>query len=250
MLQEMNEGVRAWDLMFAGQHDAAIRLMRDEYSGQFGDLSATFGLGRGYLWMGDYAAAWEHFDAVNRKQPRYSNSYYNMAGAAKWCMGEPRTAVEQWVEGCDCEYADAAGGADSPLLLFMASAFDPALITPKEAEKFLTIRADDQRVRYWLGPVVTYLLGRTDETTLRTKCTGVKPAGTVANNWLADFYVGVLQRANGSLADLTELMRRTAAVSPNDFTVGRRILGLKMLNAEYFIARHESAKAHGLGGTN
>ena len=243
MRQQMSrgEGVKAWDLMFAGQHEAAICLMRDKYAGRWGDLAATLGLGIGYLWIGDYAAAWEHFDAVNKQQPRYSNSYYNMAGAAKWCMREPRTAVEHWVEGCDCEYADFAGGVESPLLLFMASTFDPALITRKEAEKLLTVRANDQAIRHWPGPLGGYLLGRIDEATLRTKCTGVTPAGTVVNNWLADFYVGVLQRANGTLADLTDLMRRTAAVSPQDFTVARKVLSLKTLYAEFFIARHESA---------
>jgi lipoprotein NlpI len=228
--------------MSAGQHDAAIRLLRDEYERRPGNVPATLALGVGYLWIGDYAAAWEHFDAVNEKQPRYSNIYYNMAGAAKWCMGESQTAVKKWVEGCDCEYADFAGGVESPLLLFMASAFDPALITRKEAEKSLTVRADDQRVRYWPGPVAAYLLGRIDEATLRTDCVSVTPAGTAVHNWLADFYVGVLQLANGSLFDLTELMHRTVVVSAGDLAVDKRSVSMKTHYTEYFIARHELAR--------
>ena len=94
-------------------------------------------LGVAYLWLGDYTAAWDHFDAANRKYPKHSAAFYEMAATAKWCMGgfvRSGRAVD-W--RLDCDFADAAGGVRCPLQLFFASVVVPGVFSRAEAERLL-----------------------------------------------------------------------------------------------------------------
>ena len=84
-------------------------------------MSRIMQMGVAYLWLEDYAAAWEHFHAANQRYPKHSAIFHEMAGAAKWCLDEPNDAVNQWLAGLKCAYADSAGGVRCPLLLFTAS---------------------------------------------------------------------------------------------------------------------------------
>jgi hypothetical protein len=231
----------AWDLMYAGNHDEAICLMRDNYA-QRATMARTLGLGKAYLWLGDYSAAWEHFSDANRKRPGYCDGYYNMAGAAKWCVGDRHAAVQQWTEGCDCNYADGAGGVGAPLLLYAASILDPSSCDRSEAERLLVVRSRAPRIRNWPGPIAQYVLRIMDESALRQSCVEVNRSGTLVSLWLADFYVGLSQWAARGEGDLAQLMRKTAAIFPKDFTSGREALSLKLLHAEFFIARYEAAR--------
>ncbi len=72
--------------MLMGHRDEALRLMRDTYARASSGTSETIQLGVAYLWIGDYAAAWEHFDAANRRRPKDVDALYQLAGAAKWCL--------------------------------------------------------------------------------------------------------------------------------------------------------------------
>ncbi len=232
-----------WGLMFTGHHDEAVRLMRDAYL-QRTAIPETLGLGIAYLWLGDYVAAWEHFSRANQRDPGYSASYYNMAGMAKWCLGDRSIAVEQWLQGCDCEYADGAGGVESPLLLFAASIIAPGTFARSEAEKLLTVRANESRVQNWPGPVAEFALRRIDESGLRKKCVGFNPRDTTGRHWEADFYVGVVQRAAGNVVNFMGQMRKVTSAAPEYAGPTRKVFDLsdKIQRPEFYIARHELRK--------
>jgi lipoprotein NlpI len=157
-----------WKLLQRGPNSTALRQMRKGYEKEQ-DASHIMELGVAYLWVEDYQAAWQHFDAVNQRDPGYGDSYYGMAGAAKWCLGEPDESIRQWREGTQCRYADGAGGVSSRLWLYIASVIKPRLFPRNEAEELLTVCANDRRVKNWPGPVAEYILGRIDENNMRTR---------------------------------------------------------------------------------
>ena len=175
----------AWQLMLTGHPEEALCQMQESYARR-GSLSESMELGVAYLWLGEYMAAWEHFDGVNRKHPKASDLLYAMAGAAKWCLGDRCTAVEQWADGCYCDGTNS-GGFGSPLLLFAASIIDPSAYVRSEAEKLLTERANDPWARHWPKAIAEYLLGRIDETTLRRACVGINTISTAsaAGSWIS-----------------------------------------------------------------
>ncbi len=229
-----------WELMLTGQSDKALRLMRDAYDGRSG-ASETIDLGVAYLWLGDYAAAWEHFNAANERRPGYMDIYYQMAGAAKWCLNARNEAVEQWIAGCDCDTTDFARGISSPLLIFAASLIAPETFARSEAEKLLAVRANEKWVRNWPGPIAEYALARIDEAGLRHKCVGINALDTAHRNWCADFYVGVLEKAAGNVSAFIEAMRRLTSTSPKYLGPGKNVIDLsdKVRHAEFFLARTE-----------
>lgn len=234
--------VDPWDLLRSGQTEEAFQQMQAALESK-GTPPYIMELGVAYLWVHDYQAAWEHFNAANQRKPRHSAAYYGMAGAAKWCLDKPEAAVREWQEGLRCQYADAAGGARMPLLLFFASAVTPNLIARTDAEKLLLIRANDRRVRYWPGPVVEVMLGRIDEDQLRKHCAGVNDADTANRHWLSDFYLGVVALSRGDAAHFNEAVRKTADLTWTDFDRNRQSFLGRMWHEEFFIARHQVSEA-------
>ena len=231
--------VSPWSVMKSGDADQAIRMMREAYE-QMPDASHIMELGVGYLWVKNYQAAWEHFYDVNQKDPNHHAIFYGMAGVAKWCMNEPEESVRQWCSGLNCRYADGAGGVQLPLLLFDASVFKPEVYPRAEAEKLLTVRANDRRVKNWPGPVAEFLLGRIDEGGLRSKCAGLNEGDTFMRHWLADFYIGILEHTHGNMQCFQKMIHKTAETSDDDFdSTKKQYLG-KVWDAEFFIAYHES----------
>ncbi len=112
--------VDPFSLMRSGQPADAIRQLQGMYA-QNPSPSHTMALGVGYLWLGEYDVAWEHFQHANRKPRNSTDIYFGMAGAAKWCLGKSDDAIREWQSGLQAQYADFAGGIGIPLLLFLAS---------------------------------------------------------------------------------------------------------------------------------
>ena len=139
-----------WELMLTGHREEALRLMRDSYALQSPGAWKAIQLGVAYLWFGDYPAAWEHLNAANQRRPKDYDCLYQMAGAAKWCMGNRREAVAQWVDGCHCDGTSSACFG-SPLLLFAASVFASETFARTEADKLLTVRVNDSGTSNWPG---------------------------------------------------------------------------------------------------
>jgi hypothetical protein len=224
--------------MLAGRHDDALRLLREELASG-SSMARINGLGLAYLWTGDYSAAWKHFNAENEKQPKYSASYYAMAGVAKWCLGEHQEAVTQWTNGRNCTYTDAAGGVGLPLLLYTAAVLDSGAFALIEAEKLLSQCVNRSRAKNWPGPVAKYILRQIDESALQQSSLGVNMLDRVDRQWRADFYRGVLERAAGNMSRFTDSMRKATATSPRDARAGiDEFLG-RIWHPEFFIARDE-----------
>lgn len=235
----------AKELLFTGQSEEALRLMRETCATGSG-AAEIMQLGTAYLWLENYIEAWEHFNSANQKQPKHTARFYEMAGISKWCMGERQMAVEQWIEGCDCDYADGAGGVCSPLLLFTASIIHPDIFARREAEKLLTVRANENRIRNWPGPVAEHVLGRINKTTLREKCVGVNPRDTESRHWLADFYLGIIGLSNGDILGHKKTMRKVATAASKYIGPGRKVFDLsdKIRETEFYIARSEAVRNH------
>ena len=104
--------------------------------------SETMELGAAYLWTKKYSSSLAHYNRFNKAYPLQIASIYGMAGVAQWCLNDPHNAVRQWREGLQCDYADAAGGAQLPLLLFFASIVEPETFSRVEAESLLAERAE------------------------------------------------------------------------------------------------------------
>jgi len=128
--------VSPWPLLRAGkaEQEQGLRLVQQFYAGDPFFGSAIMTLGVALLWLGRYAEAWEHFHSVIATAPRVSDSYYGMAGVAKWCLGRSDEAVSEWRDGLKAEYAGASGiNVGSPLLLFFAAVREPKVFDRKLA---------------------------------------------------------------------------------------------------------------------
>lgn len=234
--------VDTWHVMRKGLTNEALDRMRANCS-QDASASCINELGVAYLWLHDYQRAWEHFRAANQREPLHAADYYGMAGVAKWCINRPDEAVQQWFDGLACDYADAAGGAKLPLLLFFASAVEPLVLPRSEAERILKGRADDPRVEYWPGPLVEFVLQRIDEGRLRALCFDERYEDeTMLHHWSADFYVGVTERTRGNLDKFCQRMQKTGTMSWDDFDACEPLFLSKLWSEEFFLARHEARK--------
>jgi hypothetical protein len=229
-----------WDILRQGNKQEAFDLFCKR--GDRDQPSHIMELGVAYLWAQEYQAAWEHFDAANRRQPKYMDIFYGMAGAAKWCLCEMEAAVAQWRIGVRCRYADGAGGMGSPLLLFFASVVEPRLFERTEAEKLISKRADNpSRVRNWPGPVGQFVLGRINAGVLLAKMAESK-SKDASDLLLVEFYIGVLARARGDMQDFERQMQKAAATSDDDFDVNNRQYLAKLWCPAFFLARYEASK--------
>ena len=186
------------------------------------------------------APAFEHFAKVNREYTHSFSAFYAMAGAAKWCLKSPQEAVTCWIDGLDCQFADAAGGVSLPLLLLFGSVVHPDLYSQDEAKRLLSLRADDRRIGNWPGPIAEFVLGRIDQELLRSKCNGYNDSDTKVRNWLADFYVAAAGRSRGDESTFSKAMSDTALISDDDFDPTKIHFLAKLWHTEFFLARHES----------
>jgi tetratricopeptide (TPR) repeat protein len=229
-----------WKMLFAGDKTEALRVMREEQGNRNRPLP---GLGRAYLWAEDYTAALEYFGSAIEKEPKFTEDMYQLAGAAHWCLGRRPEAVELWRTGCDCDYADAAGGVSSPLLLFTAAVLSPGIVNKSEPRERLVALANNSRIENWPGPIGQYVLGRMDERSLkRCSVQTTKREYGIAQSLKANFYIGVVALDRGNHFLYQELVRKMAAVSQHDLGQGWKTLRSRVNAAEYYIARHEQRK--------
>jgi len=228
--------------MRRGAVSDAISQIEQWYKEEAG-TSEAMELGACYLWLKDYSAAWHHFSEFNATYPQFASTTYAMAGVAQWCLNTPHEAVRQWHEGLQCGYADAAGGAQLPLLLFFASIVEPEIFPRTEAERLLAERADDPRAHYWPGPLTAFILRRISEEELRAQCYDERyDDETTLRHWMTDFYCGVLALADGNREQFQHAMQKTGAMSWEDFDASEDLFLSKLWSEEFFLARHEASK--------
>jgi lipoprotein NlpI len=234
-------GQKPWDLVRRGNVDEGLALMREGYA-RDPSPSHVMRLGVGYLWAKEYDAAWEHFEHAIERHPQSIAVFFGMAGAAKWCVGEPWAAVRVWESGLNSQYADGAGGVHLPLLLLVASTLRPASFSRSDALKILSKKAKDVRVNNWPGPIARYVLNLIDEGTLERQSIDGSNREASSRKWLALFYKRILDLGIGTLnpQEFKELMRRMADTSEPDWSDEKEFLRL-LWNEEFFVARHEAS---------
>jgi hypothetical protein len=233
-----------FELMRSGDTSRGLRILEEGFESE--PLVYDTGLGIGYLVAGEFEAAWEHFKtliAVDVEAGRPSTTFhYGMAGVAKWCLNDPEEAVAEWREGLSCEFTDWAGGVELPLLMYFASVARPKVF-PKlraEADVVLTKRAGSHLIKNWPGAIAEFVLGRIDESALRSKCRQEDEDGTKLYNWLADFYVGVIGLVRGKQEPWRGTIRKIADVTRPDMSSPDYFLTC-VWNEEFFLARHEAS---------
>ena len=250
------EHVSPWPLLRGGrdEQEQGLRLVQQAYTGDPFFGSAIMTLGVALLWLGRYAEAWEHFHSVIATAPRVSDSYYGMAGVAKWCLGRPDEAVSEWRAGLKAEYAGASGlNVGSPLLLFFAAVREPNVFDRKLAERLLLETTKDRRIKNWPAPIVRLVLDQISEAEFDNACRGIEPGITDKNPfvrhspeqtsdclWLAEFYRSVLALERGALSEFQDSMRKISDTSQPEWQDERNVFTVRIWHEEFFLARYEA----------
>jgi tetratricopeptide (TPR) repeat protein len=251
------EYISPWPLLRAGksEQEQGLRLVQQAYTGQPFFASAAMTLGVALLWLGRYAEAWEHFNSVIETAPRVGDSYYGMAGVAKWCLGRPDEAVSEWRAGLKAKYARASGlGVRMPLLLFFAAIREPRVFDRRLAEKLLSETTKDIRIGNWPAPIARLVLDQISEAEFDNHCRGIKPGITEKNPfvrhspqetsnclWLAEFYRSVLVLEQGTLSDFQDSMRKLSDTSQPEWQDEKYVFTARIWCEEFFLARYEAA---------
>ena len=226
----------AWELLRKGEKRQGVDVLLEKYN-EKPSTSHTMSLGVAYLWIEDYESAWTHFQHAIATQRWTSDSYYGMAGTAKWCSNEPEAAMECWKSGLDCDYGDAGGASvGNRLLLFVASVLRKDARAEKEAIALLKAKKDDPRISTWPGPLVLLALGKknVDLGMERAK----RPQARLA---VLRFYESLLSLGKSKLTpdEFIKEMGEVADTSQPQWLDEKAFTSL-LWNEEFFIARHES----------
>lgn len=233
-----------WDLLRHGDAKEGIALIRESYP-RDPSASHIMQLGVGYLWVGDYQAASDHFEDAIKTDRLPVAIYYGMSGVAHWCLEYPGTAVRVWNRGLDAPFTDGGGGVHLPLLMVVGAILRIEMFR-KEAEGILKERMEDPQRKQWLknwpGPLAKFAIGAIDNKALAELCIARTERETLHRKWLAEFYMGVIEYGRGALSptDLREVMRKTADTSTPELSDERNFL-TRVWSEEFFIARHEAS---------
>jgi tetratricopeptide (TPR) repeat protein len=230
---------RPWDVLRSGRTELAIQMLQNAFF-EKQTSALLIELGVAYLWMKDYQAAFDHLSGQMKIIPRRIEKIFGLAGVAKWCLNKPDEAIEQWVDGLKCDYADGAGGVTIPLLLYSASILKPELYSRKNAEKYLIARAKHRKIRNWPGPIAEYILNRIDKSQLLSDLKAYNEINTLINSWRVDFYFGILDYASGNTEKSTQFIRNATNLSFDDFDSNRHLFLSKIWHEEFYIARHQT----------
>ena len=196
-------------------------------------------LGVALLWAGQYASSSDHFRNGIEEHRFKMESFYGMAGAAKWCAGEQSEAVSVWVSGLKVGYTGAAGAVQIPLLLFFASIINPILYDNSAAKKLMLKKTADERIRYWPGPIVRLIVGQIKDSEFLRHCQGRGERDLRNNLWHAEFYRSLLRFDPGKISDFRESMRTLTDVRQPEWQDEDLLLS-RIWKEEFFLARCEA----------
>jgi hypothetical protein len=235
-----------WPLLRAGKADQeqGLELCRRAYA-RDPSASHIMQLGIALLWLKQYAQAWEHFSTITRRQaPKWtsnkSESFYGMAGVAKWCLGERHEAIAEWVPGLKADYG-SAGGVKIPLLLFFASVISPELYNGKTVKELMLEKAKDVRIKAWPGPIVRWILGQVNGGEFLMLCQGRDKCDLRDNLWQAEFYRSLMRFERSKISNFRESMNKLTDLQQPEWQDQDAFLS-RIWKEEYFLARHEAAE--------
>ncbi len=233
-----------WFSLRAGKVTTGLRLFQKNYDRQ-PTASHIMELGVACLWVEQYERAWKLFRKAVEEYPHSMSSFYGMAGAAAWCLGNVAEAVGQWRNGLESSYADTDGlGIHLPLLLLTASILRPGSFETQMALRILRKKARDHRVQEWPGPIALLALGEICKGQLQNHCSAADDLQTQDREWLATFYEAVLTYRVGESAILKRTMQSLADIASPPWA-NQEFFLVRMWSEEFFIARHEAVNRGG-----
>jgi len=199
-------------------------------------------LGAVYIWSGDYQSALAHFDeqiraALPRNAP--GDSTFGMAGAAAWCLGDEKLAIEYWRNGTTAKYAIGGANTRTELLLYAASVLKPVTFSTESAEKLLAKQASHWRVKNWPGPIAQYILGTASEQEVRQKAVVRNGDAAQPNpkSWQFDFYKLLKIAASTEVDALESEFHNLLNIKASEHLAGIKLFYFLRLE-EFYLARH------------
>jgi hypothetical protein len=214
--------------------------------------SNYYSLGAVYMWSGDYRSALAHFDeqiraALPLNAP--ADSTFGMAGAAAWCLGDEKLAIEYWRSGTTSKYAVAGANTRTELLLYVASLLEPATFPVESAEQLLVKKVSHWRVKNWPGPIAQYVLGITSEQEVRQEAVYREgdPAEPNTRSWQFDFYnlLTTAASAGKEMRALQSGLQNLVNVKGSEYLAGIGLFYFLRVE-EFYLARHWLSKRSGV----
>jgi hypothetical protein len=227
---------QAWTFLRTQNVEEGLRIMQQAFPTKLSP-SQIMELGVAYMWAERYPAAKNHFQRAIKQCHGTVSSFYGMAGAAMWCLGEFDEAVETWRLGLIAEFADTAGlGVHLPLLLWFASRVKRTSFEETEAIRLIRGKCDDSRIEVWPGPIARFIVREIDERELRNHSRCDSQSETQDRNWLCDFYIAILLEENmGSAAFQNALLKISDTTGPE--WSDQDVFLSRMWSEEFFLAR-------------
>jgi tetratricopeptide (TPR) repeat protein len=226
----------AWGHVESGDYQQAVlsftsRLRRDKSTANYCNR------GIAYLGLSEYDEAIADFRAADGAHPSSSDGCLQFVGMAQWRAGRESAAASTWhdlviaFEQGKIHYTDAAGGVESPSLLWFAGVRlgQPRLLRVSRRMLRTLTHARNGRIENWPGPVARFLLGRIGEARLRSLVTDT-PILRERELCQAEFYIGVRRLQRGDRDGARDAFRAAA-----------RMTNAKLEN-EYYLAVNESKR--------
>ena len=213
--------------------------------------SNYYSLGAVYMWSGEYRSALAHFDeqiraALPSNVP--ADSSFGMAGAAAWCLGDEKLAINYWRKGTTAGYAGAGANTRTELLLYAASLLNPATFRVESVEQLLIKKARHWRVKNWPGPIAQYILGIASEQEARQKA--VDRVGELAApnpmSWQFNFYklLTTTASAEKEMRVLESGLQNLVNVKGSEYLAGIKFFSFLRLE-EFYLVRDWLSKRSG-----
>jgi hypothetical protein len=215
-----------WDLMEAGELARALDLLKEEHRRDpFKGSSNNIGIC--YLCLNDGEAAKSTFDeSIAQYGP--DRGTHALAGIARWILGKRDEAIQVWLAGLDCDYRDAAGGMELPLLLFYAAALQPEDFAMRRAKKLVKEALKSSWASNWPGPLGRFVLREIYEKQVTDEARFDQPLVEHQQMNQVEFYAGVLAHLDGHEKEFKRRTQRCASAKGCE------------LNNEWYLARYEN----------
>jgi len=178
-----------WALVESGRYTEAIKKLQEEFKQDKETATAT-SLGLAYLLAGNPSAALTVFDGTLSDR-WVSTGHYAFAGIARWLLGRKKEAATVWKKGIGCQYADAAGGMELPLLLYFAAVREPSSFALSKAKDMIRTATKHRWAKSWPGPLGGFVLGQMSEAEIRDAAVFSNEDITRCQTAQVEFYVGI-----------------------------------------------------------
>jgi|GEM_PF-1207732 len=222
-----------WNLIESGQYEQAVRaytsrLRRDKSGPNYCNRALA------YLNLGEYDKALADFRAADAMEITTHDDYLQSIGVAQWLAGRESEAASTWrdlVHGHErgkVQYTDAAGGVESPCLLWFAAVRlgQDELLKPARRLLKEKVRSKNGWIENWPGPIAKFLLGQITEAELRSEVEPQIPVLHERELCQAEFCIGVRRLQLGDHAGAKRAFRAaarlTAAKIENEFYLALR----------------------------